>query len=114
MKNLLKETLAKIEREGHTKNDVAFVGSKDGKLRISFEEFEKISNFEYDSGYGSQQIAEDLIVYFDEGDWLEREEYDGSEWWKIVKPLRFHKDDEYKPFTKLRGCWDSLEDINKE
>jgi len=34
----------------------------------------------YDSGYGSAEIREDLIIVGN-GWWLERDEYDGSEWW---------------------------------
>jgi hypothetical protein len=37
-------------------------------------------DFEYDEGYGSQYIDEGTIWYAD-GTWSAREEYDGSEWW---------------------------------
>ena len=39
-------------------------------------------NVEYDDGYGSQEL--EGIVLFDDGTWLEREEYDGSEWWRFL------------------------------
>lgn len=38
-----------------------------------------ILNFNYDSGYGSQELYG--IVLFNDKTWLSREEYDGSEWW---------------------------------
>lgn len=37
-------------------------------------------NFNYDDGYGSQELFG--VVWFKDGTWLERNEYDGSEWWK--------------------------------
>ena len=39
-------------------------------------------DFTYDSGYGSQKLFG--VVYFNDGTWLERGEYDGSEWWRYV------------------------------
>jgi len=40
-------------------------------------------NFVYDSGYGGQELFG--IVWLDDGTWLERGEYDGSEWWVCRK-----------------------------
>jgi len=39
---------------------------------------EKI-NFNYDSGYGGQELFG--TIWNNDGSWLERGEYDGSEWW---------------------------------
>lgn len=44
------------------------------------EEFYKSLNFEYDSGYGGQNLFG--TVWLDDGTWLSRGEYDGSEWWE--------------------------------
>ena len=44
-----------------------------------FETFAKEMDFEYDSGFGSQKIKG--FVWLKDGTWLERGEYDGSEWW---------------------------------
>jgi hypothetical protein len=40
-------------------------------------------DFEYDAGYGSQNL--DGIVWLEDGTWLSRGEYDGSEWWEFNK-----------------------------
>lgn len=40
-------------------------------------------DFEYDSGYGSQHITG--IIWYTDGTWSERGEYDGSEWWEYHK-----------------------------
>ena len=37
-------------------------------------------DFEYDDGYGPQEI--EGTVWLKDGTWLERGEYDGSEWWE--------------------------------
>lgn len=36
-------------------------------------------NFSYDSGYGRQYIVG--TIWYTDGTWSERAEYDGSEWW---------------------------------
>lgn len=36
-------------------------------------------NFNYNGGYGTQYLYG--VVWFKDGTWLERTEYDGSEWW---------------------------------
>lgn len=38
-------------------------------------------DFEYDNGYGGQELFG--IVWFTNGEWASRGEYDGSEWWEI-------------------------------
>ena len=57
------------------------VSSKRLKLGYSEEEYNKFMeslDFEYDAGYGMQELSG--IVWLENG-WLERGEYDGSEWW---------------------------------
>lgn len=36
-------------------------------------------DFEYDNGYGCQELCG--TVWLNDNTWLERGEYDGSEWW---------------------------------
>lgn len=36
-------------------------------------------NFEYDDGYGGQNLFG--TIWYTDGSWSERGEYDGSEWW---------------------------------
>ena len=42
-------------------------------------EFWHFLDFDYDSGYGTQHVFG--VVWLDDGTWLERREYDGSERW---------------------------------
>ena len=47
---------------------------------IELKNFYKKLDFEYESGYGSQELFG--CVWFTDGTWLTRGEYDGSEWWE--------------------------------
>ena len=53
---------------------------KKGHTHAEWLTFLKLLDFEYNSGYGSQNLFG--IVWLDNGAWLERGEYDGSEWWE--------------------------------
>jgi len=48
-----------------------------------YGEFMGKLNFTYDSGYGAQNL--DGIIWFNDGSWATRGEYDGSEWWQYHK-----------------------------
>ena len=43
------------------------------------EFYNSLRNINYDNGYGSQYVFG--FVVFTDGTWIERKEYDGSEWW---------------------------------
>ncbi len=45
-----------------------------------YAEFMRKLDFNYDDGYGSQQL--DGVIWFKDGSWGDRGEYDGSEWWQ--------------------------------
>ena len=86
MTNLLAETLWAVGHSGHAPSDVTYVGSvgKDPH-GCTWADFERLADVEYDSGYGGAEVAGDLMVVFSDGSWLERAEYDGSEWWEFKK-----------------------------
>lgn len=42
-------------------------------------EFLNLLNFTYDAGFGAQELHG--TVWLEDGTWLSRGEYDGSEWW---------------------------------
>lgn len=103
MENFKKETLEAIQDSNHKIENVMFVGSYDGKYRMNINEFLLKSDFKYDNGYGSAEIATDLIVYFDDKTYLSRWEYDGSEGWKYNTILDYKRTDDYKRFDILGG-----------
>lgn len=86
---LLQETIRIIEANDKSTGDVQFVQSTEDTYPqpsvtawCTWEEFAKYADFEYDSGYGGVEVNEYLIVVGSDW-WLERHEYDGSEWWEF-------------------------------
>lgn len=88
-RNLLVETLEIMKANGKFPEDVRWIGATQ---RYNFQsaapvlgtwaDFAKVADFEYDAGYGGAEIEMDLVIVG--GDWwLERGEYDGSEWWEF-------------------------------
>jgi hypothetical protein len=60
-------------------DDWAEINLKVGYTEEEYESFLKSLDSDYDSGYGGQELAG--CVWLENGAWLERGEYDGSEWW---------------------------------
>lgn len=82
MTHFLKETKDKLKENGMDPWDIVFIGSSDGQYGCTWDEFTKLADVRYDSGYGGSEIPEDLVIVFKDGSWLERGEYDGAEWWE--------------------------------
>ena len=80
--DLYEETLDKLKEYGKTEEDIVWVGTKDAVVSGSPDIRELFSGIEYDSGFGGQEINPDLLVVGKDW-WLERHEYDGSEWWEF-------------------------------
>ena len=77
--NLLNETIEVLKGYKKTEQDVLWVGAD--KSYMTWDDFAKRADYEYDSGYGGQEINSHLLVV-GKSFWLERHEYDGSEWWE--------------------------------
>lgn len=89
--NLLKETLEDLKSQGKTPTDVLWVGTLSTKT--SWDNFAKLADFCYDDGFGIQEINENLLVVGKDW-WMERHEYDGSEWWEFKSmPIMPSRDD---------------------
>ena len=82
--NLLIETVEVLKKYGLTPTAVRWVGTKDGAQSVSWNQFAKLADREYDSGYGTANVRSNLVVVGDTW-WLERSEYDGSEWWAFKR-----------------------------
>ena len=54
-----------------------------GYTMTDYNRFLDELDFEYDNGYGRQELFG--TVWFEDGTWADRGEYDGSEWWKHYK-----------------------------
>jgi hypothetical protein len=62
--------------------------STDFKLPVSYtqkqyNEFINSLDFEYDKGYGGQELFG--TIWYTDGTWSDRGEYDGSEWWNYQR-----------------------------
>lgn len=113
MTNLLEETLEDMKERGLTPSDVSWVGSRDGRFGMSWDDFAAIANVEYDSGFGSPEIAQDLVVVFGQGRWLERQEYDGAEGWAYkTQPILQSRHLRFSRATG--GAWDTLAELQKK
>lgn len=53
---------------------------KVGYSAAEYEAFLNSLDFSYDSGYGGQELFG--VIWYKDGTWSERGEYDGSEWWE--------------------------------
>jgi len=104
--NLLQETLETLRDNGKTSSDVIWVGSGDGTKAITWDLFAEFANVGYDSGCGGHEINGGLVVVGDDW-WLERGEYDGSEWWDFKERPRLQENP--LPFNNvlLRGYQDA-------
>ena len=99
--DLLTATLSDIGYSGHTRDDVTAVGSDDGLFRIDFDGFAALARDidEY------APIAEDLVITFTDGTWLEREtdESSGSGVWAFRRLPKF--DAAARPITAIAVDW---------
>lgn len=49
-------------------------------IEDQYDQFLSQLDFEYSSGYGSQELYG--TIWYTDGSWSSRGEYDGSEWWE--------------------------------
>lgn len=78
--NLLKETRNVLKKNKKTWEDVEWIGCRE--FSIAKDSFTKLADVEYDSGYGSPEVATDLLIVGKDF-YMDRREYDGSEWWEF-------------------------------
>lgn len=101
--NLLEETKSVLARHNRQVSyiDWAVIGVDehvicDNSVAISLPPFhwskdlyaflEKL-DFDYDDGFGGQNVYGKIML--NDGSWLERAEYDGSEWWEFKERVSF-------------------------
>lgn len=98
--NFLKETIGDIETAGKTPEQIIFIGSEESGHECTWQEFLQLADFDYDAGFGAQEVATDLIIVFEDGSKMWRHEYDGSERWDYSTP--FARPAEKKPINRLQ------------
>ena len=63
----------RLDKHGNMNSDQRIIAG-------TLEEVLPLLDFEYDDGYGSQELFG--YIWYEDGSWSERGEYDGSEWWR--------------------------------
>lgn len=103
--NLYDELIEALDKNDKKLSDIKWIGVM-GEGCFDTKQFLKIAKeFSYDSGFGLIEINEQLIVVGKDW-WLERHEYDGSEWWEFkTMPV--------KPDNILKGTDDEIKEIIK-
>ena len=79
MINLLEETLEVLKHHDKTIFDIEWFGDNENQWTCDIQ---GLLNFTYDNGYGIDEIPSGFILVGKDF-WLERHEYDGSEWWEF-------------------------------
>ena len=79
MENLYKEILEQIKIKDI---DYITIGNKEIDKKWFLKQAKRIN---YDSGFGGEVINLNLIIVLKDGSWLDRREYDGSEWFELNK-----------------------------
>lgn len=103
MTNLLTETLNRMKNLKKGERLVRWIGSRDGKYVITWEQFKEIAkDYEYNTYCYSLKITpvpEDLVVVFKDDSWLSRVWDDGDIYWvyhELPKVDFFHRNDLFK------------------
>ena len=116
--NLLKETMEFLKENGKEESDVLYCCGD--TIEFTWDNFKELADVEYDNDYGGAEVAENLKIV-GENFWLERREYDGSEWWdfkefpsnnlelKVIKALTI---DQAQAFDQDVYSCSSLERMN--
>lgn len=92
MRNAKEELLGLIEQVGSRikcatimngcmfdDDNQSFYELKTNHTKEEHDKFIESLNFKYDAGYGGQELFG--RIWFKDGSWADRSEYDGSEWW---------------------------------
>ena len=84
MTNARQELLTILDNIDKTPSDISWMLVYTADYSDISEAFTSIDqlDFTYDSGYGTQKLFG--VVFFNNNTWLERGEYDGSEWWDYI------------------------------
>ena len=120
MENLLKETENVLFENGKTFDDLIVAAGSLFRFPISI--FRKLADTEYDHDFGAPKVAEDLVL-IGKNFWLERQEYDGKEWWEykempkyddlpVLIPKSLTVEQAYKNGEDITGGWESLYRLN--
>ena len=102
MTNAQQELLTVLDGIDKTPSDISWMLVYTTNYSEVSEAFTSIDqlDFTYDNGYGTQKLFG--LVFFNDNTWLERDEYDGNEWWVyITTPTREQWEKQYEYYSDL-------------
>lgn len=118
--SLLTETIKDItsqrrvnDESCYTLDNILFIGSSDGKYAMSWEQFTKVADFEYDYGFGSAEVCTDLVILMNDHGIFYRGEYDGSEWWGYKSAPKHISNPKPIHTLKIANYNEDIESMNK-
>jgi hypothetical protein len=79
--NLLQETIKCLNKNGKTEIDIVWLGTDD--YEISWDNFTRIANTEYDNSFGTICVEPKLKIVGHDFMMI-RAEHDGLEWWEFI------------------------------
>lgn len=85
--NLYLETIRILAIHGLGEKDILWIGNEKERLDFPNKSLKEFFDFYYYNGYGGININDELYVV-GKNWWLERHEYDGSEWWEFKTMLK--------------------------
>lgn len=99
MQNLRQEILDTLTLFNYTVDDIAWIGTDDGKFVSNWDNFEELAaSIHYDDSDWNVTINESLVIFMKGNSWFERK-YDGiQEWFTHQKTPK--KRATTKPITK--------------
>ena len=96
LENFGEETFRVLSRNQYSREDIDWIGNFDFQIEEGWF-WTLANNTNYDPGYGLVEIPTDLIIMMKDGNYFERRQYDGAEWWHLV---RFpHRPQVYRNFA---------------
>lgn len=88
---------AKVEFLDHVSNKAKVKCARINEISLTrnytekqYDEFLKHLDFNYNNGYGGQELYG--TIWYEDGTWSERGEYDGSEWWNFKSVPKIPKE----------------------
>lgn len=110
MGNLLNDAKRELENNGKSLNDIKWVGCE--AFTIPIENFLKLADIEANEDSYIEEVYTDLLVCGEDW-WLERQTYDGNEWWEFKEmPTKPTKQREDIKTLKIVGLNDLLKDVD--
>jgi len=92
--NLYQEIKNNLKSIRYSESDILYVSCIDKKgITKCFESkdfLEFCKNINYEGGYGTIEISQTLKIVFKDGSFLERREYDGSEYFEYVPVMNLN------------------------